>query len=360
MGLSEALARAATRRVHVLVAEVPGAFTTRVALEREVTARGWVLAASPAEADVLAVCGPSVGSLAEQLAEVFDQLPGPRARVDVGEPEQVSPSLDAARDRLRDGAAQVDDARHRVPADRPPADDDDADDADDDMDHGDMGHGDMEMAPAGIPLAEGADDRDGLEMDVLHLPLGPVLPHWPAGLVVRTVLHGDVVADVEVDQAGGAPTPVPTDPAHEAARRVDAGVSVLALAGWERGAAAARHARDLCLAGDPAAGATLARLRGRLARARLLRWMLRGLGTIDAGAVPAELRDSLAGDVHDRLLRLVDDAVRAYAGTTSAAAPYDARHLLPDLLAGLELASVRLVVAGLAPYLLPVQEAAHA
>ena len=26
---------------------------------------------------------------------------------------------------------------------------------------------DMDMAPAGIPLAGGADDRDGLEMDVL-------------------------------------------------------------------------------------------------------------------------------------------------------------------------------------------------
>ncbi len=62
----------------------------------------------------------------------------------------------------------------------------------------------MEMAPAGISLAGGAEDRDGLEMDVLHLPLGPVLPHWPAGLVVRCVLHGDVVAEVEVDHVGRA------------------------------------------------------------------------------------------------------------------------------------------------------------
>ena len=52
--------------------------------------------------------------------------------------------------------------------------------------------------PDGIPLAEGAEDRDGLEMDVLHLPLGPVLRHWPAGVVLRLTLHGDVVADAEV------------------------------------------------------------------------------------------------------------------------------------------------------------------
>ena len=49
------------------------------------------------------------------------------------------------------------------------------------------------MSPDGIPLAEGAEDRDGLEMDVLHLPLGPVLAHWPAGVVLRVTLHGDVV-----------------------------------------------------------------------------------------------------------------------------------------------------------------------
>src|SRR5699024_11402590 len=56
------------------------------------------------------------------------------------------------------------------------------------MDHsghsGHGGHGGMDMAPEGISLAQGGQDRDGLEMDVLHLPLGPVLPFWPAGLVL--------------------------------------------------------------------------------------------------------------------------------------------------------------------------------
>src|SRR5699024_5964325 len=59
------------------------------------------------------------------------------------------------------------------------------------------GHGGMDMAPGGIPLAQGGEDRDGLEMDVLHLALGPVLPFWPAGLVLRCSLQGDVVVDAE-------------------------------------------------------------------------------------------------------------------------------------------------------------------
>ncbi len=80
---------------------------------------------------------------------------------------------------------------------------DDGDDMDmggDDMDM-DM---DMEMAPSGIPLAEGGEDRDGLEMDVLHLPLGPVLPHWPAGLVLRCALQGDVVVEATAEVLAAA------------------------------------------------------------------------------------------------------------------------------------------------------------
>lgn len=217
----------------------------------------------------------------------------------------------------------------------------------------------MEMAPAGIPLAEGGPDRDGLEMDMLHVPLGPVLPHWSAGLVVRCVLHGDVVADVEIEQLGEHCRPDPPGPVVEAARRLDAVVSVLSLAGWGRGAGAARRTRDLCLASDPSVTASLTELRRRLVRARLLRWMLRGLGAIDPASLPEELRETLGGDVHDRLLGLVDDAGRLLDGASSAIAPYDARGLLPGLLSGLELASVRLVVASLGPFLAPVREEAH-
>src|SRR5260370_29378823 len=45
-------------------------------------------------------------------------------------------------------------------------------------------------------------DRDGLRLDQLHVPLGPVLPDWPAGLVVHLTLQGDVVQHAEVQAVG--------------------------------------------------------------------------------------------------------------------------------------------------------------
>src|SRR5699024_10599404 len=98
---------------------------------------------------------------------------------------------------------------------------------------GHEGHGDMDMAPAGIPLAEGGEDRDGLEMDVLHLPLGPVLPFWPAGLVLHCSLQGDVVVDATAsvidatEHRAGAPGR-PTDHASATVTQCDQVMALLA------------------------------------------------------------------------------------------------------------------------------------
>ena len=43
---------------------------------------------------------------------------------------------------------------------------------------GDMAMGDMGM-PGGLPMADRGPDRDGLRLDQLHVPLGPVLPDCP-------------------------------------------------------------------------------------------------------------------------------------------------------------------------------------
>ena len=43
------------------------------------------------------------------------------------------------------------------------------------------GHGGMEM-PGGLPMAGQGEDRDGLTLDRLHVPLGPLLSDWPTGL----------------------------------------------------------------------------------------------------------------------------------------------------------------------------------
>ncbi len=222
------------------------------------------------------------------------------------------------------------------------------------------------MAPAGLPLAEGGEDRDGLEMDVLHLPLGPVLPFWPAGLVLRCSLQGDVVVDAEAslvdgenhaedddegaDHGAGATGPRPR-PAHGAVVRCDQVMALLALAGAEDAAAWARRARDALRHGDRAAARAAAeRLHRSVRRSWLLRWSLRGVLPLGPSVLERhELPRHCLGDAHDRLLSRVD-RIRAEAGGAEPVPPDDAAvpwAVVPDLVTGLELGSVRLAVASL-------------
>ena len=184
--MTDLVARSAARHAHVLLVEVPGHWRTRAMVERAVLIRGWSLAVSPADADLLAVCGKPGPRLGEAIEMVWHQMPGPRVRVNVQHYGAVEASLDEARARLLDTAHHRHDA-HKRPAAADLLPDDEG------MDHGGMdhsGHGDMDMSPCGIPLAQGGEDRNRLEMDVLNVRLGPVLPHWPAGLVLRCALQG--------------------------------------------------------------------------------------------------------------------------------------------------------------------------
>src|SRR5665811_64884 len=95
VGVSEILARYAVQRAHVLVVEVPGCWSLRVALERQVLSRGWQLAESPADADVLVVCGQPGPELGELVDRVWDQLPGPRVRLGLPRIEALDGALDA-------------------------------------------------------------------------------------------------------------------------------------------------------------------------------------------------------------------------------------------------------------------------
>ncbi|MGY1843670.1 hypothetical protein, partial [Modestobacter sp. SYSU DS0875] len=204
-----------------------------------------------------------------------------------------------------------------------------------DMDHGDMDHGDMDMPmPGGIGLAGAGDDQltdpDGLDLDVLHLPLGPVLPHWPAGLLLHTTLQGDLVvaAIPEVLPADGEP-PLGQDVHRSPAGRWDAVATLLALAGWTDAAVRAARLRDAALDGGPDGGLDQQeadRLTRRIRRSRLLRASLRGLGELPEG------------DAHDRLLHWLDGTTSARPTTLGDVA---------DLVTGLDLASARLVVASL-------------
>ena len=364
MDLTAALLRVAARRPHVLVVAVPGSAGARLALEAALVRRGWPLATGPADADVLAVAGAPGPELAAVVERIWRQVPAPRARIGIRTAGAADDALDAAAALLRDAAHQ-----RRPPATSTAGDDGRDHGGDGDRsdrggnghagghagghdgrhggrhggdggahggDHGDghgdghgghhghHGHGDMEL-PGGLPMADLGEDRDGLVLDRLHVPLGPVLPDWPAGLVVRVALQGDVVqeAAAEVLDAGRAAPSVWPDPV---ARELDALARFLAVAGWAAAAARARALRD----GETGRAEALVR---RVRRSRTLRWSVRGLpaGSTDVAAL---LEERLVG---------VEAATR---GSPSARRGVEE---LPGLLVGAELAAARLIVAAVDP-----------
>jgi hypothetical protein len=193
-------------------------------------------------------------------------------------------------------------------------------------------------------------------MDVLNVRLGPVLPYWPAGLVLRCSLQGDVIGEAQGELVDGSPHEDPEDTGP--ARRMDNIASVLALAGWEAAAANARRIRDAALeTGNEPGGVPLTRLSRKVRRSWLLRWSLRGLRSLSEEEVhqrglPAEA----VGDTYDRLLGMLE---RAVAGaSTDLGATYSAHHVA-DLVSGLDLATARLVVASLDIQGLRTEHAEH-
>ena len=436
LGLSDALARSASRHAHALVVEVPGSWRTRMAAERNLFARGWRLADSPADADVLVVCGEPGPELAEAIEGVWHQMPGPRVRVDVHAGDEVGARLDEAHTGLLDTDHHRRDAQQRPTAsellaehagpgaeshgghgdmDHGPGDGHEGMDhgghegmdhgGDEGMDHGGhqgmdhgghegmdhgghqgmdhgghqgmdhggheghegMDHGDMEMSPGGIPLAEGGEDRDGLEMDVLQVRCGPVLPHWPAGLVLRCSLQGDVIVEAQAEIVDGPARQ--EDEVFGPARGIDNIASLLALAGWDDAAAEARRVRDTALeSGDGAAGSELERLRRRVRRSWTLRWSLRGVRRLsDEDAHARGLPADAVGDTYDRLIGMLDRAVAGVAATaagdTGSRTNDAGRTLSTDHLAhlvmGLDLATARLVLASLDIHELLARQAEH-
>ncbi len=370
MGVRTAIARLAAQNAHVLLVEAPGDWRIRAAAERAVLERGWSLALSPGDADILAICGEPGPSLGDAVEEVWQQLPGPRVRIELQDADEASSRLEEARHQLLDTAHHQRDAHdRRALSDR-------LDDSGGDMDMGggdmdmDMGGGDamdmgdedmseggdedmdmdggmdMEMAPSGIPLAEGADDRDGLEMDVLHVRLGVALPYWPAGLVLRCTLQGDVIVDAIVEASDAHSESSERD---QSARHVDNVVSVLALAGWEAAAADARAIRDGLLENRAQdAAERLARLHGRLQHSHLLRWSLQNIRPLDAEELQRlGIPSHLSGDTYDRLLAMVQRARLLLDGEAAPDVWVPSAELVAELVTGLDLATARLMVASL-------------
>ncbi|MFC4908183.1 hypothetical protein [Actinomadura gamaensis] len=364
MGLRGILLRYAARRPRPLVVAVPGFTGVRLAAEAELRRRGWRPALSPAEADLLVVCGVPGHDLSQAVETVWDEMPNPRARADLADVIGVPSALDDASARLADEPAQLRDAAARTSF-TPQAPTGHGETDHGDMDHGHMGHGDMghggmghgDMAgheghggghehhmmgdPYGLAMADRAPDRDGLKLDVLHVPFGPVLADWPAGLRLTFTLQGDVVQDVESETLGGGAvgerfwdetheTHEPHEPqeTNAAAARLDSLARLLAVAGWTGQAARARILRDEVLAGrvEPR---RLHKFTRRTRRSRTLRWML---ADVNLGETNAWTRVC-------EWLAEIDGEPRSHVPS----AP------LEELLVGVDVAAARLVVAALDP-----------
>ncbi|WP_435612582.1 hypothetical protein [Streptomyces sp. bgisy159] len=419
MDLTGPVLRVTAARPRVLTAPLPGSTAVRLAAEREVRRRGWATASTPADADLLLVLGTPVSALTAAVDRLARDIPAPRATVRVATPREVAAALDTGRSLLTDPTLQ----RRTVRAAGPGGEEDDGGHGDGgDDDGGDDGHGgeeehgapenddhggheghgghgghggDMDM-PGGLPMADQAEDRDGLTLDRLHFSLGPLLGDWPTALTVRLAVQGDVIQEAEVDPTGWADADRPpggvfwNEPweraeaggrvttgqaaRRRAACRLDSVARLLAVAGWPAQAVRARRLRDALLAGAAASEVApgAARLARRVGRSRVLYWLTHGIAPLsradaraagvygpaaDAdGDVPARYRAWLAA-VEEDVARLDDGAPldpRAFPpprGPAVAGRPPSAGlvRVLPGLLRGAELAAARLTVASLDP-----------
>lgn len=381
MDLTRGLLRLATPRA--LVVAACGSTAIRLAVEREMRQRGWADALTPANADILVVCGSSEDAFEETVDRLWDQIPSPRTLVRMMTPDAVARQLDQAQTRLRDvDEVRTDAVRRGDPAVRSSTRSHDMADMDASMDmdmnmdtNMDMGM-DMSMdMPGGIPMADRGADRDGLTLDQLHVALGPALADWPSGLIVRLVLQGDIVQTAEPEALGDPvrssfwlDAEAGTDERLKvrAAAAADSLQRFLSVAGWENAAGTGRWLRDELLASAPGAAVNprFARWLRRVRRSRVLHWSMSGVGQAVAEA-PAGLR----GDVWARCVRWTEQiaavidapggdghATGAAWGRERAEHAHAALSMLPAVLAGQELAAARLIVASFDPDL----EALHA
>lgn len=394
MGVTTAVRRFAAGVPHALVAEVPGGTAARLAVEQVLRRWGWVQAPGPADADVLAVVGSAGPRWTSFVDQLWGQVPHPRARVHVGNATEAGTALERAAGLLADGGEEsrvgeggsarrgrdgAGHAEHGRPDDQSPG-------------HEHHGGGGMEM-PGGVPMADRGPDRDGLMLDQLHVSLGPVLPDWPAGLVLHTTLQGDVLQEARVEvvrehgdsadfwnepwrrAAAGEAVTVGEAARRRAAAHLDSLAKLLAVAGWADAALRARRSRDDVLSGVRAdvVAPRARRWARRLRRSRTLRWLTGGLGTLPMGAAeaagvtgPALTACRAGGDVRARWqtwldeverslpeiddttpLAAVDSGPRGRLGTGEGSAAL--LEVLPELVEGAELAGARLIVASVDP-----------
>ncbi|WP_240777482.1 hypothetical protein [Nonomuraea basaltis] len=212
--------------------------------------------------------------------------------------------------------------------------------------------------PGGLPMADRGPDRDGLSLDRLRVPMGPILSDWPCGLVVESVLQGDVIQEATVRwmrsgesfwsepwdrAAAGHPVTRAEAGRRRAAAHLDSLGRLLSVSGWSGAARRARTLRDRLLADVPrdALAAPYRSFERQVRRSRTLRWMLRDVGSTEDGDAVSRL---------EGWLTWTRAAIESLEDETPLDGEPPARNVLhPGLLVGVELASARLIIASLDP-----------
>jgi Respiratory-chain NADH dehydrogenase, 49 Kd subunit len=177
---------------------------TRSAIHQLRLAEGIRIVPTPRHAAVLLLVGTLTDAATDSITQVHDQMAGPRVTIAWGHPEPTAVRVRAATDGGVDEITELIRRHFRnvvtgVIAPEPrwlP-----------DVDQvewrgvGPYGHGGAGMTggtPYGRPLALRAPARDGLELDVLPITVGPWFPGLPAGLALRISFQGDIAQVVEV------------------------------------------------------------------------------------------------------------------------------------------------------------------
>ncbi|WP_236828700.1 MULTISPECIES: hypothetical protein [unclassified Blastococcus] len=187
---------------------------------------------------------------------------------------------------------------------------------------------------AGLPMASTGPDRDGLELDVLKVALGPVLPGWPTGLVLRANLQGDVLTSAELAWLDTDTLPAARQQPDSQRAILDRLALFLDVAGWPTAARDARRARDgMAQIGSRDEAQRLAEaVARRVSRSRTLVWTAGGIGGRGSG-----------GDTLDRVRRWCDMA----SGKPVENVPATSLEAVAALVEGAEIGSARLIVASL-------------
>lgn len=331
------------RRPHVLtIAPATVDAALRLAVEAELARRRWPAADSPADADVLLVLGAPGPRLAEVVRSVWATIPAPRVPARVTTTGAVRSVLDDAAAGLR-GRSHASNASWRAPSGRESTSSGAVEAGADDVGFlASSASSDALLARDVEPqMADLAFyDRDGLALDALHVALGPVLPHWPAGLVVHATLAGDLVTDARAEvldvPARVGPGSRGRSPLGPDRTRLDVLTRVLGLLGADHLAARARALRDH----DPEPGELTAFGR-RLRRNRPLRWAVRDVplvgGVVEERTLEervAHLASALGGSLPPPVRPTAERAVQAVIGLELGAARLALAALDPDTTLG--------------------------